>query len=307
MIHSSGNRILLGKSGRSSFLFDVDEFHDRLSNSFRACDIRNIWMVDDILIALHCGLRESARPFKNTEEDQDQLHASLIKVLNDNGFTKVAEHFRSSLQNNTLSALEERIESELSKLSSAVSRRQVLTISEKLVSLGYKPESISSLLIREICRLEVQSNDFVSVDELPPESLLSRQLPFDEKFVTWDWQILKFKAVGNLFNSIRIEVNPFELASALDDSPFMEMNFMNQWQGILTEAAAYLETCLLDLESKNLEKIDYFGISVRELDKMSYFCDVSEKSSFVSELYQSLESAFGAVVQQFSDVPIRRN
>ena len=306
MIHSSANRILLGKSGRSSFLFDIDELHDRLSASFRACDIRNIWMVDDILIALHCGLRESNRPFCHSEEDKDQLHASLLKVLNDNGFAKVADHFRNSLHNNSLSYLEKRIEKELKTFVNSFSRRSVLLISDKITNLGYDPEIVSSLLIHEICRLESQHNKSLYVDELPPESRLSHLLPFAESFVGWNWDILKFKAVGNLFNSILIEVSPYELALELQMEPFMEITFMSRWQKILTDASTYLEHCLLDLEGKHLEKIDYFSIVIRDLENMSESCDVDESSPFISELYQSLQTAFDAVVKNFSNVPVRR-
>lgn len=306
MIHSSGNRILLGKSGRSAFLFDVDELHDRLSASFRACDIKNIWMVDDILIALHCGLKESKRPFRNSEEDKDQLHASLLKVLSDNGFSQVADHFRNSLHNNSLSILEKRIESELSNFVTAFSRRSVLLICDKITSLGYDVENISSLLIREICRLECQQSDTLYPEESVPESRLNQLLPFSEEFASWNWKVLKFRAVGNLFNSIRIEVNPHQLAKDLEMMPFMEITFMNSWQAILTEASNYLENCLLDLEGRHLEKIDYFTIQVRGLKDMAKFCETGSDSPFIYELYQSLETAFESVVSQFSNVPIRR-
>ena len=306
MIHSSGNRILLGKSGRSAFLFDIDELHDQLSTSFRACDIKNIWMVDDILIALHCGLRESKRPFCNSEEDKDQLHASLLKVLNDNGFSQVADHFRNALQNNSLLVLEKRVEIELKTFIPALSRRNVLLICDKITSLGYDVENISSLLIREICRLECQQNNNLYSEEPMPESRLSQLMPFSENFASWDWHVLKFRAVGNLFNSIRIEVNPYQLAENLRMTPFMEITFLSSWQSLLTEASGYLENCLLDLESRHLEKIDYFSIQIRGLEKMSKFCETDKESPFISELYQSLETAFDSVVSKFSNVPIRR-
>lgn len=305
-MHSSGNRILLSKSGRSSFLFDVDALHDRLSVSFRACDIRNVWMIDDILIALQCGLKENNRPFCATEEAQDQLHASLLKVLGDNGFKEVANHFRNSLNNNTQFVLEKRIEKELSTLTRVFSRRQVLLLTDKITALGYDPENISALLIREICRLEYQLWQREQRDETPPESSLGNSLPFSKEFVTWDWRVLQLKAVGNLFNSVRIEINPFELAEVLKMTPFMEITFMMKWQEILTESADFLENSLLDLEEKNLEKIDYFSIVIRDVEKMVDFCDISTNSIFIAELHQSLESAFSSVVSQFTKTPLRK-
>ena len=118
MIQVASNRILINQTGPSPFTFDINDLHDKLTSSFHACGVKNSWMADDILIAVHRGLNVDGRPL--TEESLDQLHAALIKILQDNGFPEVATHFSQSLQNNSTGELLNKILFELQNIKTAV-------------------------------------------------------------------------------------------------------------------------------------------------------------------------------------------
>jgi hypothetical protein len=306
MMHSSGNRILLNTSGEADLLFDVDDLHDRLMSSFRACDIKNSWIADDILIALHCGLKNSKMRSARTDEALDQLHAILLKVLHDNGFSEVARHFLSSLQNNSQSALEQKITEQLKQIDHVISRKLVYAISTKIINLGYPVSDVSSLLIREICRLEIARKKTPSEEpQIVAQGNYANFFPFSEQFVDWDWNILQLKAAGNLFNSIRIDIYPVRLAESLGMDFFMELQFMGAWEKLLNKVVNYLKNCLRELPD-GTPACDYLSIVPRELDQLILKFDLGQNPPIINDIQQSLKAAFSEIFAHQPKIDIKR-
>jgi hypothetical protein len=301
MIQVAANRILINNAGSSPFLFDIDSLHDRLNESFNACGIKNSWMADDILIAVHsCMDTDDKAPI--TEEYLDQLHARLIKVLQDNGFPEVATHFSRSLVNNSTGELIKKIDRELNQLGIPVQQQTLDAVLNKILSLGYPPEQISPLLIREFCRLELHSPSPLPQDE---DFNQLDFMPFEQKYVNWDWNFLSMKAAGHLFNSIRVDLYPVKLANSMQMKTFMELLFMNEWQQLLTKASSYLQSCLHHFAEISGNKIDYISVVTHDLEQMVITSDLGENPPLIKDLNQSVTVAFGDVLKQFSQVNFR--
>ena len=292
----AANRILINNTGPAPFLFDIDTLHDRLTASFNACGIMNSWMADDILIAVHSCLNPDNKPL--SEESMDQLNASLIKILRDNGFPEVADHFCSSLQNSSVSELLKKINSEINQLNCSLPGNITQKVLNKVLSLGYPPEKISSLLIREICLLESERPRKEEFDD--PKAL--EFMPFDSRYVNWDWDILSMKAAGHLFYSVRVDLHPVKLADTLEMKTFLEMMFMSEWQQMLDKAASYLQSCLLHFSEINNRNIDYISIVTHDTEKLIENCGLAKNTPFILDLNQSVKASFGSILKKFSEV-----
>jgi hypothetical protein len=298
MIQVASKRILINQNGVAPLLQEVDSLHDRLTESFKACGIQNSWMADDMLIAVHACLKVNFN-LPQTEESLDQIHASLIKALDDNGFPVVAQHFSESLQNNSLSELLKKINTELKQLSVSIPRRTTQAVLNKVLTLGYDHESISALLIREICLLEVSSSQQeISEDNTNPLDFI----PFDAKYVNWDWDFLTMKAAGHLFNSVRVDLYPLRLARSMNMDTFIEILFMKEWLLLIEQASSYLQSCLHHFSEINDNKIDYISIVTHDLEELSESCNLGKNPPLLTDLNQSVTAAFESVLKQFSDV-----
>lgn len=299
MIPASPNRILLNSSGPASFPFDIDKLHDQLSSSFKANGVDNKWMADDILIALQNYMAKNNFSVQS-DEDLDQIHATVVKVLQDNGFPEVGDHFLQNMRDSSISFLNRKIDEEFKSLHSSYTRRNASNVLNKILSLGYETSDLSSLLIREICRLEIKhsNEDKESSEHVKPGDIL----PFDKNYVNWKWDYLQLRTAGSLFNSIRIDIHPLFLAQDLDLPVFIEMIFMERWEKLLNSAANYLETCLYHLKDVNNMQVDYISIVLHRVDKFIEYCEVGDNPPLLTDLNNSVTSAFGGVIKNFSGV-----
>ena len=177
---------------------------------------------------------------------------------------------------------------------------------QKVLSLGYPAELISPLLIREISLLENRPPKSSSHEtEDAGNSRLQGSLPFDARFVNWDWNFLKLRCAGTLFNSIRIDIHPLKLSESLSCTPFMEMVFLSEWQQIISKASNYLKTCRDTLQSTTKERVDYISIVTHQTHDFLVLNELQEGTPFLQELNQSLQKAFGSLIKNNPQIIIR--
>lgn len=301
MIHSSPNRILLDSHGVSTFLFDIDKLHDQLSLSFKQHGIDNKWMADDILIALQNYMVANKFQVRN-DEDLDQLHATVVKVLQDNGFPEVADHFSQHMRDSSISFLNSKIVDEFKNLNTPFSRRSCSNVLNKILNLGYQTADISSLLIREICRLEASQSPVVS--EAFEKTHPGEVLPLGKKYVNWNWDYLQMRTAGSLFHSIRIDICPLRIAQDLEMPVFIEMVFMNKWERVIHNASCYLESCLYHLKEFSNRQVDYISIVMHDVEKLIELGELGENPPLLADINNSLTSAFGGVIRNFSGLKL---
>ena len=301
MIPASPNRILLNSSGTAAFPFDIDQLHDQISASFKAHRIDNKWMADDILIALQNYMAKNKFTVKSSE-DLDQIHATVVKVLQDNGFMEIANHFSQNMRDSSINFLNRKIDEELRNLSLPYSQKNAGNILNKLLSLGFQTADISNLLIREICRLEINSSQDNSeiIEKISPADIL----PLGKDYVNWKWDYLQMRTAGSLFNSIRIDIHPLFLAEDLDLNVFIEMLFMEKWEKLINKASAYLETCLYHLKDVSNLQVDYISIVMHRVEKFVEYCEVGENPPLLKDMNNSLTTAFGGVIRNFSGLTL---
>ena len=301
MIPAPSNRIFINSNGTKAFSFDIDHLHDQLSSAFKAHGIHNKWMADDILIALQnymAGNNFSVR----TEEDLDQLHAIVVKVLQDNGFMEVAEYFSNSMRDSSISFLNRKIEDEFRNLECSFSQSNVGNVLNKLLSLGYQTQDISNLLVREICRLEAKESrkSDTNIEIADPGDIL----PLGKQYVNWKWDYLQMRTAGSLFNSIRIDIHPLFMAQDMDLPVFIEISFMEKWEKLLSSAAAYLETCLSHLKDVSKIQIDYISIVMHKVENFVEFCELGENPPLLADMNSSVTAAFGGVIKKYTGVKL---
>ena len=303
-MYSDNSPLPTGNNDRHTI--NINQLHDRLTESFRACGIRNNWVADDILISLQHCLDAANSQGTQPAFDGDQINATLIKVLQDNGFPQIAEHFNQNLLEGTLGALKDKIDRVLVESASPVQANCAPRIMQKVLSLGYPAELISPLLIREIALLETRPPKS-SKDEIDGAvtSRLQGSLPFAARFVNWDWDFLQLRCAGTLFNSIRIDIYPLKLSESQNYTPFMEMLFLSEWQQIIGKAANYLKTCLATLQNTSKEKVDYISIVAHQTNQFLNLNKLHVDSPFLLELKQSLEKAFGSLIKNNPQIIIR--
>ncbi len=301
MIPASPNRILLNSNGFAAFPFDIDKLHDQLTASFKANGIENKWMADDILIALQNYMSKNNFSVKN-DEDLDQIHAMVIKVLQDNGFSEIADHFSQNMRDSSINFLNRKIVEEFKNLNSPFSRENASNVLNCLLGICYETSEISSLLIREICRLELQScskkNDLY--ENISPGDIL----PLDKKYVNWKWDYLQMRTAGSLFNSIRIDIQPLYIAQELELPVFIELVFMEKWEKLMNSAAKYLETCLYHLRDVSKQQVDYISIVVHNTENFVEYCKLGKEPPLLTDMSNSLTSAFGGVIANFSGLQL---
>lgn len=297
MIPASPNRILLNSTGSTAFPFDIDKLHDQLTASFKANGVDNKWMADDILIALQNYMKKNNVTIQ-TDEDLDQIHATVVKVLQDNGFMEIADHFSQNMRDSSINFLNRKINDEFKNLHQNYTRRNTSNVLNKILSLGYQTADVSNLLIREICLLEIKSapasNDLS--EPIRPGDIL----PFDKNYVNWKWDYLQIRTAGSLFNSIRIDIHPLSLARDLDLPVFIEMIFMEKWERLINSAASYLETCLFHLKEVNKMQVDYISIVLHGVETFIEFCEVGENPPLLTDINNSVTTAFGGIIKNFS-------
>lgn len=301
MIPASPNRILLNSSGPAAFPFDIDLLHDQISASFKAHRIDNKWMADDILIALQNYMSQNKFTVKSSE-DLDQVHATVVKVLQDNGFPEIADHFSQNMRDSSINFLNRKIDEELRNLAKPYTRKQAANILNKILSLSYQTADISNLLIREICRLEINSSKTSS--EVPEKVSPADILPLGKDYVNWKWDYLQMRTAGSLFNSIRIDIHPLFLAEDLELNVFIDMLFMEKWEKLINKASAYLETCLYHLKDVSNLQVDYISVVMHRVEKFVDFCELGENPPLLTDMNNSLTAAFGGVIQNFSGLKL---
>ena len=301
MIPASPNRILLNSNGFAAFPFDIDKLHDQLSASFKANGVDNKWMADDILIALQKYMSQNSFAVRS-DEDLDQLHAMVVKVLQDNGFMDTAEHFSNNMRDSSIHFLNRKIVEEFKNLNIPYTKANAANVLNKLLGLGYETSDISSLLTREICRLEINSsvkeND--TYENVSPSDIL----PLDKKYVNWKWDYLQMRTAGSLFNSIRIDIQPLYIAQELDLPVFIELVFMEKWEKLMNSAARYLETCLYHLRDISKQQVDYISIVVHNTETFVDYCALGENPPLLTDMSNSLTAAFGSVISNFSGLKL---
>lgn len=295
MIPASPNRILLNSNG-SSFPFDIDKLHDQLSSSFKANGISNKWMADDILIALQNYIQKNNFQIKSNE-DIDQIHAIVIKVLQDNGFMEVADHFSQNMRDSSINFLNQKIDNEFKNLGTQFSRKNSANVLNKLLNLGFDTGDISGLLIREICRLELKSCD---ITEEPYENVSPGEiLPLEKQYVSWKWDYLQMRTAGALFNSIRIDIHPLLLAQDLEMPIFIELVYMEKWEKLINKAAKYLETCLYHLRDVSKQQVDYISVVMYGTERFIEFSKLENDPPVLADMNNSVTSAFSKVIKNF--------
>ncbi len=301
MIPASPNRILLNSNGPAAFPFDIDKLHDQLSASFKANGIDNKWMADDILIALQNYMSQNSFTVKS-DEDLDQLHAMVVKVLQDNGFSEIADHFSQHMRDSSIHFLNRKIAEEFQNLGFSYTQANAANVLNKILNLGYETASVSNLLVREICRLENQANQKENdiYEAVNPGDIL----PLDKKYVSWKWSYLQMRTAGSLFNSIRIDIHPFYIALDLDLPVFIELVFMETWEKLMNSASKYLETCLYHLRDVSKQQVDYISIVVHNTEKFIDFCQLEKEPPLLKDMNNSLTSAFGGVINNFSGLKL---
>lgn len=301
MIPASPNRILLNSNGFAAFPFDIDKLHDQLSASFKANGVDNKWMADDILIALQNYMSKNKFSVRS-DEDLDQIHAMVVKVLQDNGFSETAEHFSQNMRDSSINFLNRKIVDEFKNLNLPFSRENAANVLNKLLNLGYETAEISSLLIREICRLELHchSKKIAVYENVSPADIL----PLDKKYVNWKWDYLQMRTAGSLFNSIRIDIQPLYIAQELELPVFIELVFMEKWEKLMNSSAKYLETCLYHLRDVSKQQVDYISIVVHNTESFVDFCKLGERPPLLTDMSNSMTSAFGGVIAKFSGLKL---
>lgn len=301
MIHDSSKRILLDSHGVSTASFDIDTLHDQISLSFRENGIDNKWMADDILIALQNYMLANSFQVKS-DEDLDQVHATVVKVLQDNGFPEVADHFSRHMQDSSVSFLNSKIVSEFKKLGTDFSGADCANVLNKILNLGYQASSISHLLIREICRLE--SSQSLTSNGTFEKASPGEILPFGEKYVNWNWGYLQMRAAGALFHSIRIDIFPLTMAMHLEMPVFMEILFMDKWEKVIHKASSYLENCLCHLRDVDNLQISYISIVIHDVQKLLDFYQLGKGAPLLAEINDSLKSTFGKITRNFAGLKL---
>ena len=277
---------------------DLHSVHDRLAASFRACGYRNLWLVDDHIIALSTWLQHS----DSVDVSDSRVRETLIRVLLENGFEDVARHFRNAGDNSSQAALRRRLEAKLRDCGIRASEEQLEKLLLKLGLLEYNPEDLSDTFLREICLLE-----FPRCEPLPPPVVEPQSRPFAAGLFAgaagdWDESFLRFRAGGFLFNSVRIEIDPLALADSLAMGEFMEMIFFGHWNRLLEAAAARLEQLF---EGKDCELPDYLTIVNRNCEKLASRYKLSRTEDLFSDLEKSEQKYFGKLLKGRSGMLIK--
>lgn len=301
MTPNSPNRILLDSNGHSSFPFDIDKLHDQLSCSFKENGVQNKWMADDILIALQNYMMQNNFRVRS-DEDLDQIHAIVIKVLQDNGFPEVADHFSQSMRDSSINYLNSKIHQEFKQLCLPFSQRHCSNVLNKLLNLGFPTAEISSLLIREICRLEIETGGKTAekYEKARPGDIL----PLEKQYVSWNWDYLQMRTAGSLFNSIRVDICPYKMAQDMEMPVFIEMVFMSKWEKLINSASGYLESCLSHLREFGNQQVDYISIVLHDTEKLIEFCELGENTPLLADMNNSVTSAFGGVIRNFTGMKL---
>lgn len=304
MIPHSPNRIYLNNSGACNFPFDIDHLHDQLSASLKANGIRHHSIADDIIIALQHVL--SKTNFKiRSDADLDQIHAMLIKVLQDNGFAEVADHFAQTMRDSSVNFLMAKINHEFQQIGSTFTKANAQNVLNKLLHLGYPTAELNPLLIREICKLDLEFTN--KIQEKVEDDNASEQTILNKEYVDWNWEHLQICTTGSIFVALRIDIFPLKIAQQIDMPIFMEIIFLSYWEKLLNNVTHFLENYLQQLKSKKQKPVDYIKIVFHDQEKFNEFCQIGEKNPFPNELNKTVISAFNAIIKNFSNTKLSTN
>lgn len=93
MIKLSENSILIINPDGSRFNFDSEELQSKIIKSCLSAGIRDLWIAEDIVIALEYALNSGSGAKK--EYALSELNSLVIKILQMTGYPEVSEKFRS--------------------------------------------------------------------------------------------------------------------------------------------------------------------------------------------------------------------
>ena len=98
MIELGGGALSILYADGTSAFFDPEELRLRLENSFAACGSTESWIAGEIVLAVEYALRCGASDgdFPGPAVHASEIDDCVVRILEDSGYPKAAEHFRRS-------------------------------------------------------------------------------------------------------------------------------------------------------------------------------------------------------------------
>jgi len=98
MIELGGGTVSILYADGTSAFFDPEELRLRLENSIAACGSTESWIAGEIVLAVEYALRSGASDsdFPGPAVHASEIDDCVVRILEDSGYPKVAEHFRCS-------------------------------------------------------------------------------------------------------------------------------------------------------------------------------------------------------------------
>lgn len=99
MIESGGGNVNILYADGTSAAFDPEELRQRLENSFSASGRMEVWIADEIVLAVEYALRnreEAGNDLAGPVVHAADIDECVIRVLEDAGFPETAKHFREN-------------------------------------------------------------------------------------------------------------------------------------------------------------------------------------------------------------------
>ena len=92
MIKLADNSIMLVGTDGILNVFESDKLQSKIIHSFLLAGLRDIWLAEDIALAVECALEQNSREDKVFAVSE--INSTVIKILEDSGFPEVAENYR---------------------------------------------------------------------------------------------------------------------------------------------------------------------------------------------------------------------
>lgn len=229
MINLSDSTIFVIHKDGSSVPFDSQELQSRLVNLCIDAGITDAWVAGDIALSVEFALLHRLRDSESPSVKAEDIDAIVIRVLEDIGFSRVADEYRK-----TLTAYNVTAKIPIAELSAFISRElditgaQLVSISGKvrnsLISIGAEQPNgdlvlelakhFRALAVRKISSADIEMPDFTSTGGakvIDGKLIFDALSPGNKEFV--EKRILKLYPVNlKIFQYLRIDVRLTGLA-----------------------------------------------------------------------------------------------
>ena len=290
MINFSSHN-MFNQENRSEFNFEL--LYDQLWQSFLACGYCDSWLADDILISLI--------DFYHLESelllDNETIRKKLVGVLYDNGLSDVADHYYNEHLEADKTPLQVRLQKILTDLTdfpSPMEKEMLYNVEDVVALLPYKEQNITEGLLRELllCEFKTNSPDLIksgTLSSIQDKILLPKTQNFsNQPEFYWYPEVIRFSMGGYIFNSLKIELFPYQLKTMKGNAELIEFQFFQELEKILTEASAFLTEEMAD--NKNV--LDYISLHINDFSQLTKEFTRKDKKLFNEEFHSVFEKSF---------------